>query len=66
MKKLLVIVLALILLLSAVACGKKKELHCDGCGKICEVAADSNMEEDWTILCKECEEEAIKDNPILE
>ncbi len=48
--------LALVLLLLALAgCGKPgKLLHCDGCGREVTVAADSNMDEDWIILCEDC------------
>ena len=50
---LLLIVLAAALLL--VGCGATKTLHCDRCGKELKVSADSNMEEDWTIYCSDCE-----------
>ena len=66
MRKLLVICLVLALMLSIAACIKTKELHCDHCGKVCEVAQSSNMEEDWIIYCKECEEELFGDNPVVQ
>ena len=31
-----------------------KILHCDRCGREVEFDADSNMTEDWIIVCKEC------------
>lgn len=48
--------LAVLCLLSVGACRKKsvKILHCDRCGREVEFDADSNMTEDWIIVCKEC------------
>ncbi len=50
---LLLIVLAAALLL--VGCGATKTLHCDRCGKAVRVSADSNMDEDWILYCRDCE-----------
>ena len=66
MKKVMVVILVLVLLLTVAACGKTKELHCDRCGKVCEVEEKSNMTEEWIIFCNECEEEAFKDNPVVQ
>ena len=55
MKRILLTVLALALLAMLCGCGKKKILHCDGCGREVRVEASSNMEEDWIVFCKECE-----------
>ncbi len=57
LKKSLLILLALSFVFSLSACGKKKTLHCDGCGKEVQVAESSNMEEDWLVFCKECNED---------
>ena len=56
MKKWLIMILAVLCLLSVGACRKKsvKILHCDRCGREVEFDADSNMTEDWIIVCKEC------------
>ena len=53
MKKLIALSLTALLVLSLAACGNKVTLHCDGCGK--EISADSKMNEDWIIFCKDCE-----------
>ena len=50
---LLLIVLAAALLL--VGCGATKTLHCDRCGREVRVSADSNMDEDWILYCRDCE-----------
>lgn len=36
------------------ACGEKRTLHCDECGKEVDVSERSNMEEDWLLFCEEC------------
>ncbi len=65
-KRLLAILcLVLILTLLLCSCGEKKTLHCDNCGIEVSVDADSNMEEDWTIYCEECNEELFGDDPVL-
>ncbi|MBQ1281098.1 MAG: hypothetical protein IIY16_02500 [Oscillospiraceae bacterium] len=66
MKRIAVILLVLIMLLSLLAgCGKTKILHCDHCGEEVEVEADSNMEEDWIVYCGKCNEELFGDDPLL-
>lgn len=65
MKKIITVFLIL-LTLSFVSCGEVKTLHCDSCGKAVEVDADSNMEEEWTIYCGECEHEKGLDTLIVE
>ena len=58
MKKRLLLVLLLVLCALALAgCGEKRVVHCDRCGKEITVDADSNVNEDWIIYCKECEKE---------
>ena len=57
LKKIILSLAILACILSTAACsGEKKQLTCDGCGKVVEVNADSNMEEDWIIFCDECGE----------
>ena len=58
MKKLLIALLIALCLLSLAACGKSRIVHCDGCGKEIKVSANSNMTEDWIILCSECQAKA--------
>ena len=66
MKKAIVLTLALLLVAgSLAACGAKKILHCDHCGKEVSVKESSNMEEDWIIYCAQCNEELFADDPIL-
>lgn len=56
MKRVAALVLLLLCLLALVACGKPgKILHCDGCGKEVKVSADSTMDEDAIILCRDCQ-----------
>ena len=57
MKKLIVLLLALSMLTFLASCGEKKFLHCDNCNKEVEVDASSNMEEDWSVFCSDCEKE---------
>lgn len=55
----------MILLVSLVACsGEKKTVHCDNCGKAVEIDADSDMEEDWIIYCRDCEHELGLDTVV--
>ena len=56
MKKLMVFLLALVMLPALYGCGTKT-LHCDGCGAEVKVEKSSNMEEDWLVLCEECNQE---------
>ena len=66
MKKCVAVMLMLSVLLTLLAaCGKAKLLHCDHCGDEVRVSASSNMEEDWIIYCKTCNEELFGDDPIL-
>lgn len=46
------------------SCGTKT-LHCDRCGEELKVANSSNMEEDWIVFCKDCEEEVFGDEPLV-
>lgn len=54
MKRIALLLLAAVLAVSLLACGKVT-LHCDGCGK--EVRADAKMNEEWIVFCKDCEPE---------
>lgn len=64
MKKLLICILAMAML-PLFGCRKNgsatKIIHCDGCGKELEFPADSNVTEDWVILCDECNEKVDRD-----
>ena len=65
MKKIISILLVILMLVAFVGCGATKALHCDKCGAEVEVEADSNMTEDWMILCNKCESEAAAENPDI-
>ena len=65
MKKIFALFLVCLLLFSLSACGKTKTLHCDNCKKEVTVNQDSNMEDDWIIYCKECNEELFGDDSLL-
>lgn len=65
LKKILMMLCVAALILSMVACGASKTLHCDSCGKEVRVRESSNMEEDWILYCEECNESLFGDDPIL-
>lgn len=65
MKRILALILLCAALLSLAACGAKKTVHCDRCGSEIVLDADSNITEEWIVFCKECEEEAFGDNPVV-
>lgn len=61
MKRIVLLMLALAMALSLCACGKEmRTVKCDGCGKDIEVDADSNMTDDWIILCEDCGEPVVE------
>ena len=64
MKKVIIFLLAAVMLLGLAGCATKT-LHCDGCGAEVKVEKSSNMEEDWVIYCKECNEKLFADDPLL-
>lgn len=58
MKKIILIISALLLILSFAGCSAAtKTVACDNCGKEIEIAEDSSVNEEWGIFCEECEEE---------
>ena len=57
MKKIIVLFITAFMLVSLCACGEKKILKCDGCGKDVEVDASSDMTDEWTVFCSDCEKE---------
>ena len=60
-KKIAVLLLVGLFLVSAVGCGATKILHCDKCGTEVEVSEKSNMTEEWSIFCEVCGEEVEKE-----
>lgn len=65
MKKVIILLSVVALLLALAACGATKILHCDHCGKEISVKESSNMEEDWIIYCKDCNEDLFGDDLLL-
>ena len=65
MKKFLAVLLIACLFLTLAGCMKTKILHRDHCGTEIKVSESSNMEEDWIIYCKTCNEEFFGDDPLL-
>lgn len=61
----IILVIALCMAAALCGCGEKTELHCDSCGKLVFADADSNMDEDWIIYCRDCEEALFGDNPVV-
>ena len=50
-------ILAALCMLMLGACGRHgavKILHCDRCGRELEYPADTNLTDDWIIVCSEC------------
>ncbi|MBQ4067002.1 MAG: hypothetical protein IJD22_05100 [Clostridia bacterium] len=64
MKKLIALLSALALLCILCSCGEKKVLHCDNCNTEVEVDASSNMEEEWSIYCGDCEKKLGLDTVV--
>ena len=61
MKRLVCLLLALVMALSLAGCGKEMRIvKCDGCGKDIEVEADSNITDDWIVLCDDCGEPVVE------
>lgn len=61
LKRIVVMLLVMLFLVTAVSCGEKKILHCDKCGAEVEVDAKSNMTEEWSLFCDTCGEEVEKE-----
>ena len=66
MKKIFLVLLAIMMMCGIVACGAEKiELHCDGenCDNIVLVTqkGEDTPDESWVIYCKECAENVLGD-----
>ena len=59
MKKVFVVMIIGLMMFSASGCGKTKVLHCDGCKKEVKVSESSNMEENWSIFCEDCNKDLL-------
>jgi hypothetical protein len=64
-KRVLITFILSAVMIAAAGCGAKT-LHCDGCGVELKVQKSSNMEEDWIVFCKDCEEDLISTDPLIE
>ena len=54
MKRVFIVLFVIVKLLTVSSCEAKKILHCDKCNAEVKVAADSEMDESWTIYCGDC------------
>ena len=61
--KRLALLLAVLMLLTG--CGKDRIVTCDHCGAEITVKEDSNITDEWSVFCKECEETLFGDNPVV-
>lgn len=57
MRRFIAMILVLVMLLMLTACGKTRTVTCDRCGAEIQVAADSNITDDWILFCEDCEAE---------
>ena len=64
MKKIVCLMLALVLMLTLVACGKRT-VTCDGCGRDIQVKANSNVTDEWILFCSECETEFFGEDGLI-
>lgn len=55
-KKTIVITALVCAMLMLGGCEGNKILHCNNCNKELKVRESSNMTEDWTVYCSDCEE----------
>ena len=55
MKKFVLLLMILAMIFAFAGCGEKKTLRCDNCGADVQVAANSEMTDEWIIYCEECE-----------
>lgn len=58
-RKIIVFCLVMLFVANIASCGEKKVLHCDKCNAEIEVSANSNMNEEWGMLCGDCNEEVF-------
>ena len=56
MKKILILLLALMLVGSMFGCGSTRIVTCDKCGDPIEIPADSNITDDWIVFCDNCDD----------
>lgn len=57
MKRILIAGILLCAFSMTFGCGEKKVLHCDRCGNEVTYPLDSNVTEDWIIVCNDCRKE---------
>lgn len=66
MKRVTALLLSILALAALAGCGEARTVHCDHCGGEILLEAGSNMDEDWIVFCKTCEEELFGDDPVVE
>lgn len=64
-RNLLCLLLALVLILTLVACGNTKTVTCDHCGKEIALESGSNITDDWIVYCKTCEKELFGEDGLI-
>jgi uncharacterized lipoprotein YehR (DUF1307 family) len=64
MKKIVCLMMALVLMLTLVACGKKT-VTCDGCGEEIKVKGNSNITDEWIVYCKTCKTELFGEDGLI-
>ena len=62
--KIMCLLLALVLVLTLVACGKRI-VTCDGCGAEIEVKENSNITDEWILYCSKCETELFGPDGVV-
>lgn len=66
MKKFIALMMVIAMVFAFAGCSEKKVLKCDGCGADIQVDADSNMDDNWSLFCKDCNEKLGLDSIIPE
>lgn len=64
MRKILCLLLAVVLILTLVGCGKRIVI-CDGCGAEIKVRKNSNITEEWIVYCADCEQELFGEDGLI-
>lgn len=64
-KKIICLLLALVLMLTLIACGKEKVVTCDHCGNQIDLPANSNITDEWIVYCKTCETELFGEDGLI-
>ena len=63
-KKMICLLLILAWLLTLVGCGTRT-VTCDGCGAEISVKENSNVTDEWTLFCSQCEKDLFGEDGIV-